>query len=1019
MATWLLFNSSCNVFNALRCILSILSWRKIAVAQQACVRVVFLSFFCMSFSQASEPVEQSYRFDLPKQELINTLNNLADKFDFSLLYNPADIRGEIVNPLSGKYTLKAALSDLLNGTSLDFVVTERGVIVVTVAPKTQQISSEKEDLMIDKKKTLTALALAGLLQGSGALAQNTDSEAEQGKIREEFEEIVVTGRAGGGSQITKFESSNSITTFSEDTLREIAPLAVSDVWAEVPGVWAETSGGQAGNNVFVRGLPAPGQLLFSKINVDGLPLIEEHGIFAPPDGLIKLDETIKRVETIRGGSSSVFASNAPGGVFNHIVKKGTQDFEGIAKLEVGDFGHVRGDLFFAGPIDDKTTYAVGGFFRESDGVRDPGNFSADSGGSIRGTITRELDRGEISVSANYVDDKNIFYLPFQLGQEANGDLTSLPGFDANFDTNISDDSRFVSFLQPGGQTQDFDLADGIHSDILNISTDFSYEFENGWSISNKSRISDGTIDLNTLIITGDIQDGQTFLDGQLARAQSEFAGTDRLSLRFLQDGVGAASTFEFGNITGAGDLATATFDGGNAGNGLVGQSGFFSFVSEFENIFNEFQLSKAFEFNGTHNLTFGSYISLYSYDQTEQISNFIHEFAGSPRVLDVFAVDAADNVVGSVTQNGFIEFGDSFQNYEADGDIFAFYISDEWEINDRLRIDAGIRYETQSFDGVVEGVGEFDLSAANPFIAANGLQTLADDTVTFGNGNLIEFSESYDEVAYSIGANYEISDSISTYLRYSDGFRTPSVDQQAQAALSNGGDVSSLPVNDLVQIEGGFKLKYNNFSAFITAFYTDFSDQVFSDPVTDAAGNLVNVQALLSAETTGIEAEIDLDVTSHFSINAKATLQTPELSDFAFAGSESVGLTGSSLSSLAGNIVPRIPETVLTLRPQYSFSGRNYDASIFLDVYYVGNRFSDFTNALVIPAYTTFSLGATVDIGERFQFTAIIDNLDNEIGLTEGNPRGDLFGAGGGTSIATFGRPIVGRNARISFGYKF
>jgi len=314
---------------------------------------------------------------------------------------------------------------------------------------------------------------------------------------------------------------------------------------------------------------------------------------------------------------------------------------------------------------------------------------------------------------------------------------------------------------------------------------------------------------------------------------------------------------------------------------------------------------------------------------------------------------------------------------------------------------------------------KFDVSNDNPFITSNGLQTLADDTVTFGTGQFISFEESYSELAYSIGANYVINDNVSSYLRFSDGFRTPSVDQQAQAALNNAGDVGSLPVNELIQVEGGFKLNYPRFQAFLTGFYTDFSDQVFSDPVTNAAGDVVNVQALLSAETKGIEAEIDIGPFNGFSLNAKATFQTPELSNFAFNGDAAVGLAGSSLDGLSGNTIPRIPETIVTVRPQYSFSTDNIDGSVFLDIYHVGDRFSDFTNGLVIPSYTSISIGSTLDIGDRFQITAIVDNLDNEIGLTEGNPRGDLFGAGGGTQVATFGRPIVGRNFRISFGYRF
>jgi iron complex outermembrane receptor protein len=43
---------------------------------------------------------------------------------------------------------------------------------------------------------------------------------------------------------------------------------------------------------------------------------------------------------------------------------------------------------------------------------------------------------------------------------------------------------------------------------------------------------------------------------------------------------------------------------------------------------------------------------------------------------------------------------------------------------------------------------------------------------------------------------------------------------------------------------------------------------------------------------------------------------------------------------------------------------------------------------------------------------AVVSNLTNEVGVTEGNPRVDGL-TGQGTSTVIFGRPIFGRTVRV------
>lgn len=847
-----------------------------------------------------------------------------------------------------------------------------------------------------------AMAAPALSQNVGSDA--ADTAANEGEPTSSLNEIIVTGRAGNTAQ-TQFEATVSISTFDADDIAEVAPLTVADLFAQVPGVWAESSGGQAASNVFIRGIPAPGQFLFSKIQVDGLPVFEEHGIgFLTPDGLYRNDLTTERLEAVRGGSSSVFASNAPGGIFNYISKRGTDIAEGGVKFEWGDFGHFRVDGDFSGPLGDNTTFAIGGFYRVADGVRDPG-FRGDEGGQIRASLSQTFDRGELTVSASHIDDRNLFLLAIPLDLDEDGDLTGLTGIDANTGTLVSDDIRDTTLLFPTGP-QEFDLSDGINNVATTISAELEYDLGGGFTVVNRSRYVDGDTQFNSAIAFG-AEDANTFLGGQLAAAQAAF-GTDVAAV---------TATFLDGTPF---LLPDADGLGGNNGNGLIGTSGFFPVNSDYENFINDFQISNSFDTSfGIHNVTFGFYSSFYSIDQFQTFASYVHEIDSSPRQIELTAVDADGNAMGTLSQNGFTNFSTGFfQNYSGDGEVFAWYLSNEWEINDRLRLDGGIRYETQTLEGTVEIPGTFDLSDQNTLLPTGSLPTTADDAVVGGTGQFESFRETYDEFAWTFAGNYVVTDWLSTFGRVSDGFRTPTLDDLASAGAANTGNVL---VGSVFQVEGGLKVDLPKFQAFVTGFYSEVDDQPFTEPVNDIDGNVIDATIIQSSETIGIEIETEIGPFYGFSVNAKGTFQDPDLAGLTVSGG---GLTVDD-SAITGNRVPRIPARIISIRPRFEFDGDNIglgdsEGSIFLSIYNVGDRFSDIGNTILLPGYTSLGAGARLGFFSGFEVAVVADNLTNTIGLTEGNPRTDLFAPiGGDVTTATFGRPIVGRNFRVSVGYTF
>ena len=365
----------------------------------------------------------------------------------------------------------------------------------------------------------------------------------------------------------------------------------------------------------------------------------------------------------------------------------------------------------------------------------------------------------------------------------------------------------------------------------------------------------------------------------------------------------------------------------------------------------------------------------------------------APRLLDLEILDAAGNVLTSVTEDGFTQFGGFHRNASSDAFLYSLYISDEWQVNDKLRLDFGLRYEQADFSGSVESLESFDLG--DP-------ATTADDNVLWGNGNFRPFDHDFDEIAYSVGFNYTLRQNLAFYGRVSEGFRMPDFDQWTDGNVDVKGDVE-----DVFQVEGGIKYSSPKLGVFAALFMSEFDNVPFSDEVIDPnTGQLVTARRFASTETIGLEAEVIAEVARNFTVSVTGTFQQPEFQNFEFN-------FGGQNFDFSGNQVRRLPEILLSVKPAY----RKGRFGIFGSWLFVDDRFVDDANNLVLPQYDVFDAGISYDVSSRLTLELHGNNLSNEIGLTEGNPRtGQIIGVEQDIFMA---RPILGRSVRLSAAYRF
>lgn len=759
-------------------------------------------------------------------------------------------------------------------------------------------------------------------------------------------DIIVIGTAGGG--VRRQDAAFAQTTISADDIRRLAPASTAELFRLVPGISTESSGGQNGANIFVRGYPSGGDAEFVTLQTEGVPFFPPATLsFLENSQLIRVDETLKRVEAVRGGTGALFSSGQPGLTVNFVQREGGSEFEGLAKVSGTTFGEVRGDGYVSGPLGNDTTFMVGGYYATSHGVRDP-QFQAERGGQITGNIRHKFDRGSLLVFGRYLNDRGQWLLPIPVIQNGKK-ISAYPGFDAGTGTLASNDLR-LSVLNDGSRV---DLADGRGARVTNLGANFDYDLLDELKVRYRVNWLKGDADTTGLVPSGAAP--QT--------AASYAAGLG-----------GTVRSLVYANGGGAVDPNTAVI-----------QTGVWTVRKQIESFVNDL----SFAFKSDRNLlTVGAYYASYSSNDQWNLGNGrLVTATSNARALDLTINNGA--TVQQVTRNGFAQ--GSFFNVNAayDGRDYAVYAVDEFEITPQLKVDAGIRWQGHDIDGTLENNGT---------TGPNGLDgnpnTLYDNNSAILNGTFSTIHYHGSKASWTVGGNYAFTPEIGVFARYSRGHSFPFFD--------NLRDNRNSPTVQVDTYEGGLKYSTRLLSAYLTVFHNDFSGLT-----TTVITNGAPIASIGGARTTGVELEGAVNPIGGVSIAFNGTYLDAKYQDF---------FTNNGATNLTGNTVQRQPRWQWRVSPSYQADfGTDNQATIYTSIGYIGDRFSDVQNAQLLPSFVKWDAGVTVGLGKRIQFQASVDNITNTIGLTEGNPR--TIGAQG--SGAILARPILGRSARFSIGYKF
>lgn len=826
--------------------------------------------------------------------------------------------------------------------------------------------------------TSLAAAIAACL--STGVNANQQSSEEKANDLLDMERIIVTGGTGRG--LTKLESSVSITTLNADQLSREQALGTADLLEVVPGFWVEDSGGETNNNVAPRGLRGGEGFRYIGVQEDGLPVVYD-GVWV--DFYQRQDITIEHMEAVRGGTSGLLTTNGPAAMVNFITRKPDDMEEATLRFTAADYGLYRTDLYYGTPIGDDWKMAVGGYYRVSDGVRNT-EFTADQGGQLRVTLMREFDKGSLTLSAKHLNDHTTFFVPIPLQDQQNP--KGIPGVDPKFGTLIGNDQRRLDYLQKDGRYLTRDLKDGQHTQFSTLGYNLDWELNDNWLLNAAGRYSSFENDMYILLNF----DNSTLVD---ANSRLEYQDVQNMLTTFADDGAVKAMYRFVGSDQLLQNPETLN------GNGLVTTS--YPLYSRYDAEQFVNKLSVTYE-GEQHSLTMGwlfAYVDADSLPVDKWESQFLTEVRDNARRLDIVAVDNNNNVVGQLTDRGSTGYAPGWGQATAFGTTtsHSFFINEEFQVTDDLRLDGGLRYEILSLDSTASGTlfaqpvyGAFDENGND--IDNN----LANNYVDMPSHKFYNKQSDESELAWTLGFNYTLNDTTAFFARYADAFEMPRLLSHGQTIHSGDNATFNETVN-LTFSEFGARFSGDTFSTSATLFQTKFKDLTERN-FTGDDGAVAN--QTIDTVTTGIEFEAVWQPISDLRFDLTGVAQNPEMEGF-----------DKNNSHWEGNQVKRTPKVQLRLTPTYYFD----NGDVYLTAHYLGDRFSDGENKFELPAYMTVDAGINYHFTDHLKLHIKATNLTNEIGLTEGNPRAINDQQAGFEYY--YARPILGRTVSASITLDF
>lgn len=783
------------------------------------------------------------------------------------------------------------------------------------------------------------------------------------------DEVVVTGVF---DKRKRMEASVAISTISAQSIAKITPVSAADLLKNVPGVYVNSALGEIRNTVYSRGVSVGSNdgasgYYYVSMQEDGLPVTNAtYGNYGP-DYFLRPDATIGRVEAVRGGTASILGANAPGGIFNYVMKEGGEKTAGEIRTRYGLEGNgknnfYRADFNVGGSLGKSWYWDAGGFYRYDQGARYPG-YALNSGGQFRANVVKKYNSGSIKIYAKYLNDRNGW---FEFTPTVGfSDPKPVEGFSESSSV-LMPTVRQKFLINQTGKAGTYDNKDLIHSKDKSIGAAWEQRLGNGWTFNNAVRYSDKGANWNTNAIVYPLDMSSLVSYAVLGQ-------------------LGTPGIYSFRSATTGAELlkvqSFSGFDFNVLSNSLPGAAVLPASLFFEPLLYQQNNVKEALDqYSLTKRLTNMSFTvgGFYGHSKVDRYNGIVGLGLGTiqdrPELVTITRTNQDGSVAHFTNSNGISGIGGGLTQNIATQNQTAFFFGHNWQVTPALNLDWGVRWESVAVKGQ-------NSPGVNVTSSTGGLDgdplTLYDD-VTGATPDTYFFNKTVHTFSYSAGLNYKINNSLALYGRVSEGNKAPDLDMYFAATTDFLAKTLEPHAQKVRQYEAGVKAKTGGLNLFVTPFYSVLSNvagiQTFQNPDL----SFYNASTVYNKyRTYGVEVESDYDVTKHFHVRGVLTLQKSKALDFtAWLGRE-LGPQDDTLVSFSGNETDNIARSIVNITPSYNLD--KFFAQLTWS--YMGKRQANVANAFLLPSFSQFNFSAGYDVSKHFNLGLVINNLFNKYGV--------------------------------------
>ncbi len=281
------------------------------------------------------------QFDIPSEKGSKSIPELAQQAGVQILAPGAPLQSIITPEIKGTFDVDVALEMMLKGTDLVVSRTAEGVITIS----SRQKNCKGETMSPNPRNSASVLALIlAALTAPACIAQSAPAADDS------METVVVTGTLLRGIAPV----GTHVVTLSTDQIEAIGATGTNQILTKIPQVTSSFNRSPTlpsydpGNSIIstnIRSIPAGGATT--------LMLLDGHrvggtGGFANTDADVVPSNVIERVDVMPDGGSSIYGSDAVGGVINLITRKHFDGFKADITGGVADAYHSMDLSFLAG-----------------------------------------------------------------------------------------------------------------------------------------------------------------------------------------------------------------------------------------------------------------------------------------------------------------------------------------------------------------------------------------------------------------------------------------------------------------------------------------------------------------------------------------------------------------------------------------------------------------------------------------------------------------------------------------------